>query len=788
MNSTCTRQSSTKQEHALQVEEQDLLTETNTWHFTRAGQIREKTPPRPHGFADIDRRVKLPNSTSIDPAVLRALTLIGEVARGTDDIGSRPEARMHDPTTMQAGCLKNHAEVWEHYILPNTNHSETTKASIMKQVREGIDWTEYANKDAFSKKNTRTHHEKNHTVSGFLHDGITTQAQFVTDTLAGYVAMNALKLVPKGAAQPQVISPLFVDTSRPKARLITDCRWQNKRQSPPKFKLQTLGEFKRAILPGSLMFKIDLVAGFLHVGIAEASQSVFGIKWNEQTYAFTAANFGANTTPFIFQRLTASVGQLLQRLGISNCVYLDDMLFVCLPATDTRNAEQRAADTIFIVKEVLYLCGFVVHPTKSVFIPMTRIESLGFGVDSVLQTFWVLEHRRDSIADIAALLHTKTSVTINEMQRFTGKAVSLTLAAPAIRLYLGPLWDSFSSARHDAIPLTPLLHAAIAEFTRENIDLWGKLARWIPEDHENYTCVDSDAAGGTSMTERLSGNGWGCAIYRPHNPSPVILQGRFEPQHHDCAICIKECLATLYALRAAGLHDCFATVRTDNKNVYYAMKKFSTKSIEFRPFVQACIEFQIHNNVVLTFEWIPTAENAVADEASRSNAVITDDSPSDPADVQLHPSIFARAHEWAGFNCTLDALASPTNRQTRLFIDRRPHEHPDCVATDVFASAATLRGTNSATDEQQRLWVHAPWPIISALWSFLRASKTRGIFIAPHFPQEAWFNRVTHEACRMTRIVCDKDEHVYNVPARGGKPDTVAPATVDLYALVFDFT
>ena len=76
------------------------------------------------------------------------------------------------------------------------------------------------------------------------------------------------------------------------------------------------------------MFKIDLVTGYLHVGIAEESQDVFGVRWKEQTYVFTAANFGSNSTPFIFQRLTASVGTVLQRLGICNCVYLDDMLFV----------------------------------------------------------------------------------------------------------------------------------------------------------------------------------------------------------------------------------------------------------------------------------------------------------------------------------------------------------------------------------------------------------------------------------------------------------------------------
>ena len=77
------------------------------------------------------------------------LTLIGEIAKGTDDLASRPEARMHDHETMQAGSLRDHADVWEHYILPNTNHSTATKASILKQVKGGIDWEEYANNDVF---------------------------------------------------------------------------------------------------------------------------------------------------------------------------------------------------------------------------------------------------------------------------------------------------------------------------------------------------------------------------------------------------------------------------------------------------------------------------------------------------------------------------------------------------------------------------------------------------------------------------------------------------------------
>ena len=106
----------------------------------------------------------------------------------------------------------------------------------------------------------------------------------------------------------------------------------------------------------------------------------------------------------------------------------------------------------------------------------------------------------------------------------------------------------------------------------------------------------------------------------------------------------------------------------------------------------------------------------------------------------------------------------------------------------MFASALALRSIDARTGEQQQVWAHAPWPIISALWSFFRANKTRGIFVVPHFPQEQWFNRIMWEATRVTCIAHKHDENVYITHSRSGKVISSSPATVDLYALVFDFT
>lgn len=169
------------------------------------------------GLRDIKVTAKLPKEGLVEPAALAMLTLLGEIARGTDDPTTRPEARMHDAATMKAGCISNHADIWEHFILPNTNHPPAVQAAILKQVTHGIDWKEYANDTAFSKANSKTHHENNHNTVGNMPDGFTSQEDFITKTLDGYVKMNALRPVPRDGKQPQVISPLFVDTKKPKA-------------------------------------------------------------------------------------------------------------------------------------------------------------------------------------------------------------------------------------------------------------------------------------------------------------------------------------------------------------------------------------------------------------------------------------------------------------------------------------------------------------------------------------------------------------------------------------------
>jgi hypothetical protein len=196
----------------------------------------------------------------------------------------------------------------------------------------------------------------------------------------------------------------------------------------------------------------------------------------------------------------------------------------------------------------------------------------------------------------------------------------------------------------------------------------------------------------------------------------------------------------------------------------------------------------VDNNVALSFEWIPTHENAIADKASRSNPIITGPHSLalEPSDKMLHPDIFKAVAAWAGFQPTIDLFATPENRQTTRFFARQPHTVAGFLGADCMAQGPLLKQLQ-ASGSPEWLWVHPPWSLISATWSFLRACKSVGIMIIPGHVQMSWFYRITHEATRLTRIAHTGQQRVYM--AHGlSKHHRATTATTDIYALHFDFS
>ena len=91
-------------------------------------------------------------------------------------------------------------------------------------------------------------------------------------------------------------------------------------------------------------------------------------------------------------------------------------------------------DNVLATISLLQELGFVMHPTKSVFVPTRRITFLGFKIDTLNMTLTTTSNKKENI-NIAAALLLKQSCSIRTFASFLGNIVSSLEAVPNGKLY-----------------------------------------------------------------------------------------------------------------------------------------------------------------------------------------------------------------------------------------------------------------------------------------------------------------------------------------------------------------
>ena len=98
-------------------------------------------------------------------------------------------------------------------------------------------------------------------------------------------------------------------------------------------------------------------------------QKCLRFAWKETTYEFTCMPFGLASAPRVFTNLMKPVVGLLRQLSNRLIVYLDKMLI----------AFQHALTALDLSQGL----GFIINYLKSVLAPSSKMEFLGFVVDSI---------------------------------------------------------------------------------------------------------------------------------------------------------------------------------------------------------------------------------------------------------------------------------------------------------------------------------------------------------------------------------------------------------------------
>ena len=152
-----------------------------------------------------------------------------------------------------------------------------------------------------------------------------------------------------------------------KKRLVVNLRYLNRFLWKQKLKYEDLRTALLLFQPGDHAYTFDLKSGYHHVDIYEPHQKFLGFKWHAKFYQFTVLPFGLSTASYKFTKLMRVLVKYWRNCGISIVVFLDDGI-------GTVKGTMLAAQASELLQKSLRSGGFLDHPEKSMWTPLTKVS------------------------------------------------------------------------------------------------------------------------------------------------------------------------------------------------------------------------------------------------------------------------------------------------------------------------------------------------------------------------------------------------------------------------------
>lgn len=466
--------------------------------------------------------------------------------------------------------------------------------------------------------------------------------KFGNKTADSWVSQGFVReLDPAAAAQVKHASPTFV-VHHPKERLVIDLSAKNDYMEDRPFAYDNLTRFSSQLLPGDHLVSWDISDAFLHVPLSPADQRRLCFRVGDRFFFPLTLPFGIKLSPFVFTKVLRPVVGALRRASLIVMAYMDD--FGARPPGSRPATEAQATAARRWVLALFSRLGITVHPTKGAVVGTTALPLLGYILDTQRQLILLPPARLASLTTAARALSSTACassrrVSIKDLQRFIGKAVSCSLAVPAGRLFLQRLYAAQRGHLHART--VKLTHGPLRDLT------WWRNLSSSP--HVGRALWPSRLG---ILTTDASPYGWNA-----HWNGTVPASGFFSASHLPSHINVKEVEAVTHSLLAFhhhyGLRDGLIDLSIDSRVAMSCINSFASRS----PALNAALRrlYAVCRTLGLTLKasWLASLANIWADRLSRDP---------DRTDWRLCPRLFARLvarygpHELDLFATSLNAL------------------------------------------------------------------------------------------------------------------------------------
>ena len=187
-----------------------------------------------------------------------------------------------------------------------------------------------------------------------------------------------------------VSAVFFGEKKNNQHRLILNLKNFNKHVTHRHFKMDTLNTALGMVRKNCYMASIDLTDAYYSVPVATVDQKYSMFQFEGIRYNHVCLPNGFSTAPRIFTKLMKLVLFFLRKKGQQVMNYLDDFFLV-------GDIFEECKDAVIDSCDLLIKLGFSIHSDNSQFIPVQKIEYLGFTLDSTAMTVSLTDIKQQKI-------------------------------------------------------------------------------------------------------------------------------------------------------------------------------------------------------------------------------------------------------------------------------------------------------------------------------------------------------------------------------------------------------
>ena len=524
---------------------------------------------------------------------------------------------------------------------------------------------------------------------------------------------EAAAIVEKGAASivehssDEVISGFF---ARPKKeagkwRPIVNLKFLNKYLRKVKFSMTTVADIRKSIQPGHYFVSIDLTDAYYSVPLNESAWPFVRFVWRGKVYEYHVLLFGLAPSPRVFTKMASAAVKFLKAVFLIWIAgYIDDFL---IQADSAEKCRLHAEICIL----VFHCLGYEVNFKKSVLYPTTKIEHLGFVLDSVNMTISLPEKKVAQIVALSVTFLANGGLSVDQLHSLVGRLESVR---PAVEL--APL-----HYRGLQLLLRPFLRSecgkkvfiTLSQAARSDLEWWRSLT----------VSTSFAPLRRSSSLVQMSADASGLAGWGGHSSRGQFCQGAWIGKELSWHINLKELVAAKRSIEFMMQDGDTITMNLDNRTAAAFINRMGgTRS---RKLCGAALELWnvvLRRNGWIKANWLPREENQLADMLSKAAI--------DTWEVALLSGVAEMLWtKW--FTPVLDMFASARCH----LVDRYCSWYPD--------SSAVQRDAFCMGVWPDKVYCFPPVPLISMTLDRITRDKVeRAIVILPRWPMSLWWSRL----------------------------------------------